>query len=218
MPRLMLVVAERPSREPKADIIRLLLYTGCRRSEIQNLRWKEVGDGLLDLSDSKTGPRHVFLNRAARTIIDRQPRSGSPYVFPSPSDPARPRPSILAFWHLVRGRSAIDEGGGVVQDWESIGNQLGIIRDQIRAQTSPTSGNSRIQMDDCNYMSNRKYKVQVCTPKRNPGGMRFVRFRKTYEPGGREFESLRARQISDNSSLATCGSKLSGRVETSSIE
>ena len=102
-------VAERPSREPKADIIRLLPYAGCRRSEIQNPRWKEVGDGLLDLTDSKTGPRRVFLNRAARTLIDRQPRSGSPHVFPSPSDPARPRPSILAFWHLVRRRSAIDD-------------------------------------------------------------------------------------------------------------
>ena len=47
------------SRE-QADIIRLLLLTGCRRSEIVRLRWSEVDRDKLVLADSKTGPRTVI--------------------------------------------------------------------------------------------------------------------------------------------------------------
>ena len=39
----------------QADIIRLLLLTGCRRGEIVRLRWSEVGHDALVLGDSKTG-------------------------------------------------------------------------------------------------------------------------------------------------------------------
>ena len=69
-------VAERPSHAAQADIIRLLFYTGCRSGEIRNLKWDEVGDNTLDLADSKTGPRRVYLNSEARAIIKRQPRTG----------------------------------------------------------------------------------------------------------------------------------------------
>lgn len=37
------------------DIVRLLLLTGCRRSEIVRLRWSEVRDDTLVLADRKTG-------------------------------------------------------------------------------------------------------------------------------------------------------------------
>ena len=40
-------VAERPSRQPAADVIRLLLLTGCRRAEITDLKWQEVSDDSL---------------------------------------------------------------------------------------------------------------------------------------------------------------------------
>ena len=76
------LVAERPSRRPQADIIRLLLLTACRRSEIVGLRWSEVDGDTLRLADAKTGPRAVFLNPEARTIIDRQPRTGAPMSSP----------------------------------------------------------------------------------------------------------------------------------------
>ena len=42
-------VADRPSRRRQADIIRLLLLTGCRRSEIQSLQWHDVGIDSLEL-------------------------------------------------------------------------------------------------------------------------------------------------------------------------
>ncbi len=65
-------VAERPAYASAADIIRLLLLTGCRRSEIVNLQWHEVGEDILELMDSKTGPRTVFLSPKAKAVIERQ--------------------------------------------------------------------------------------------------------------------------------------------------
>ena len=99
----------RKDSRQQADIIRLLLLTGCRKGEITRLQWSEVRDGMLALADSKTGPRTVPLNRQARAVLDRQPRSGSPFVFPSPLDPARPRGSELGLWYRVRREAGIDD-------------------------------------------------------------------------------------------------------------
>ena len=93
----------------QADIVRLLLLTGCRRGEIVNLRWSEVRDGMLALADSKTGPRTVPLNTQARAILDRQPQGGSPFVFPSPLDPARPHCPDLRFWYRIRREAGIED-------------------------------------------------------------------------------------------------------------
>ena len=65
--------AKRPSSKAQADIIRLLLLTGCRKSEILNLRWREVGNDMLELEDSKTGPRHG----AAKSLMPAPLLSGS---------------------------------------------------------------------------------------------------------------------------------------------
>ena len=103
-------VAERPSRQANADIIRLLLLTGCRMNEVVRLQCREVKPDALELSDSKTGPRRVFLNAQARVILDRQRRVGSPYVFPSPLDSSRPRSGKnFPFWYLVRKRAGIED-------------------------------------------------------------------------------------------------------------
>ena len=93
----------------QADIVRLLLLTGCRKGEILKLRWSEVqADGIV-LADSKTGPRRVPLNSQARAILDRQLRSESPFVFPSPIDPSRPRSHELPLWYRVRREARIED-------------------------------------------------------------------------------------------------------------
>ena len=99
----------RDSRREQADIIRLLLLTGCRRSEILRLRWSEVDRDRLVLADSKTGPRIVPLNTPARRILERRPRGGSPFVFPSPRDPARPRSRNLPFWYRARREAGFED-------------------------------------------------------------------------------------------------------------
>ena len=59
------LVDQRPSRQQQADIIRLLLLTGCRRGEIVKLKWSEVDGDALRLTETKTGPRTVWLSGAA---------------------------------------------------------------------------------------------------------------------------------------------------------
>ncbi len=49
--------------------LRLLLLTGCRKSEILNLRWREVRGSRLLLDDSKTGARTVWLSVAAQRLL-----------------------------------------------------------------------------------------------------------------------------------------------------
>ena len=93
----------------QADIIRLLLLTGCRKNEVLALRWSEVHPDSLALADSKTGPRKVPLNARAQSLLAHQPRGTSPFVFPSPRDSARSRTSKLPLWHTVRREAGIED-------------------------------------------------------------------------------------------------------------
>ena len=93
----------------QADIIRLLLLTGCRRGEILALRWTEVDGDTLALEEAKTGPRKVYLSVPARRIIERQPRGESPFVFPSPRRPEHPHGPHLPLWDRVRREAAIED-------------------------------------------------------------------------------------------------------------
>ena len=93
----------------QADIVRLLLLTGCRRGEVVSLRWSEVRGDRLVLDDSKTGPRTVPLGSRARAILDRQPRGGSAFLFPSLLDPDRPRGPDLPLWYRVRREAGIED-------------------------------------------------------------------------------------------------------------
>ena len=100
---------DRASRARQADIIRLLLLTGCRKSEIRTLRWQDVDGDTLNLVDAKTGPRQVILSAPARAVLDRQPRSGSAFVFPSPSNSGRPLSRNLPLWLSVRKDAGIED-------------------------------------------------------------------------------------------------------------
>ncbi|MDE0626175.1 MAG: tyrosine-type recombinase/integrase [Bryobacterales bacterium] len=99
----------RGSGRQQADIIRLLLLTGCRRGELVNLRWAEVQGDVLRLRDAKSGPRTVFLNAPARALLGRQPRTESDYVFPSREDPARCRSTELSLWRKIRKQARLED-------------------------------------------------------------------------------------------------------------
>ena len=96
-------------QQAQADIVRLLLLTGCRKSEIVLLRWSEVHRDCLVLEDAKTGPRRVPLNSPARRILERQKRGASAFVFPSPRDPSRPRGRDLGLWYRIRKDAGIED-------------------------------------------------------------------------------------------------------------
>jgi integrase len=74
------VVADGTETEHVAGAFKLLLFTGCRLGEIQTLKWDYVRDNLY-LPDSKTGAKTVYLNDAARSVLDTLPRvEGNPFV------------------------------------------------------------------------------------------------------------------------------------------
>jgi len=98
-----------PTHKQGADIVRLLLLTGCRHREITYLRWDMVRGDTIKFPDTKTGPRDVHLSTEVKTIIKAQPRTKHPWVFPSKTDPARPRDSVQDFWAVVRKRAGIED-------------------------------------------------------------------------------------------------------------
>ena len=87
--------------------LRLLLLTGCRKSEIVTLEWRFYRDGHLYLADSKTGPRTVWLCSAAREVLDRLPRSQR-WVFPIGNRQA-PWSWLDAFWIELRAEAGLDD-------------------------------------------------------------------------------------------------------------
>ena len=95
--------------QQQAEIIRLLLLTGCRRGELVKLRWSEVDGDVLRLRDAKAGPRTVFLNARARAVLARQPRTGAEFVFPSRDDPSRHRSAELSLWRKIRKQARIED-------------------------------------------------------------------------------------------------------------
>ena len=98
------------SQAQQADIIRLLLLTGCRRGEIAGLRREEVKGDRLELQDSKTGPRTVLLSGPAREIVARRMAEGTgPWMFASARYPSRSRCPKLLLWYRVRREARIDD-------------------------------------------------------------------------------------------------------------
>ena len=89
-------------------VIHLLMLTGCRKSEITGLAWSEVKGRRLLLTDSKTGPRTVWLGDAAWTILQCLPRSRAhPEVFWNPK--TRRPIDIDFFWREIREEAQLRE-------------------------------------------------------------------------------------------------------------
>ncbi len=93
----------REARWPEAvAAVRLLALTGCRRSEVLNLRWRDIGTDALNLEDSKTGPRAVPLGEAARELIAGLPGARQPDAFLFPRHAEGRGVGILAkCWRTV---------------------------------------------------------------------------------------------------------------------
>ena len=109
--RFLAVLDALPERHRvKAMVLKMLLLTGCRCGEILTLRWNEVREGALTLSDSKTGARRVWLGVEAQAILDeaRILANGverqSDFVFPNHGSTGNhlAMRSLDCFWRKLR--------------------------------------------------------------------------------------------------------------------
>jgi integrase len=97
-----------------AAAIRLLLLSGCRKSEILSLRWEwvDIERGVLRLPDSKTGAKVVPLAAAAVKVLAELPRRDN-YVLPGATGTGH-YIGLQKDWERVRARAGL--GGVRVHD------------------------------------------------------------------------------------------------------
>ncbi len=91
--------------------VRLLIFTGCRMSEIVTLRWDYVDMelGALRLPDSKTGAKVIVLNAPARAVLAGLPRlGGNEYAILGIKSGA-PLSDLEHPWRRIRVRAGIPD-------------------------------------------------------------------------------------------------------------
>lgn len=87
----------------------LLIFTGCRLSEIQTLKWEYIRGNAIMLPDSKTGAKKVYLGQAALDVLaEIEPKDDNPYVICGKLDGAY----ITDFqkpWRRIRARADLED-------------------------------------------------------------------------------------------------------------
>ena len=108
--RLGEVLARYEASHPQAvAIVRLLLLTGCRRSEVVTLKWRYYREGKLFLPDGKSGPRTIWLSSAARAVLDGLPRKAV-WIFPSPhTNSCLSGVTVTRVWHSMRAEADLHD-------------------------------------------------------------------------------------------------------------
>jgi integrase len=95
--------------------IELLLFTGCRLSELLTLRWAQVDvvGGTITLAETKSGrPQVIVINAPARQVLVQLQRAkSSDWVLPSTSDAKRPlsKAAIEAAWQRIRSAAKLED-------------------------------------------------------------------------------------------------------------
>jgi integrase len=91
--------------------IKLLMFTGCRRSEVLGLRWRDVDfeRRCLRLPDSKTGAKTVYLNAPAVALLEQLPEiEGNAHVIVG-NRPGSPLIGIDKLWFRTRKRAGLSD-------------------------------------------------------------------------------------------------------------
>jgi integrase len=95
---------------PAVAAIRLLMLTGCRKSEILTLRWDDVDRtaGEFRLRDGKRGPRMVPLTTPALKVLDGIERvEGNPWVIRS-RKPGIHLPDLTYYWNRIQAHAGLE--------------------------------------------------------------------------------------------------------------
>ena len=88
---------------------RLLLLTGCRMSEIRDLRWEYVKNDCIELPDAKTGGRVVPLGPEARAVLSALPRQDdNPWVIGGKL-PGSHLTDLQRPWRRIRERAGLED-------------------------------------------------------------------------------------------------------------
>ena len=120
--------------------LRLLIFTGCRRQEILELKWEYVDFNRESIffPDSKSGYKAVPLGDAALDVLANTPRiAGNPYVCAGVK-PMRPLVGLQRVWQRIRAKAGLGDvhihdlrhtfgatGAGAGQSLHIIGSLLG---------------------------------------------------------------------------------------------
>jgi integrase len=95
--------------------IELLLFTGCRLSEVLNLRWDQINfeSGVITLPETKAGaPQTVVMNAPAQQVLRELHGSRqSEWVLPSPFRPKQrlSKAGLEAPWHKIKTAAGLDD-------------------------------------------------------------------------------------------------------------
>ena len=107
--RLGMALDRHEARQPfRVAALRLLLLTGCRKSEIVTLEWRFYRDGRLYLADSKTGPRTVWLCERGAGSSRRVAAVLGILCFPMRGH-RYPWSWLDAFWVQLRAEAGLDD-------------------------------------------------------------------------------------------------------------
>ena len=88
---------------------RLLLLTGCRMSEIRDVRWEYVKDDCIELPDAKTGGRVVPLGPEARAVLAALPHDpDNPWVIAGRL-PGSHLTDLQRPWRRIRARAGLED-------------------------------------------------------------------------------------------------------------
>ena len=82
----LLEAIEKAEDQQAANIMKMALYTGMRRSELFRLKWTDIDyeRGFIHIRDSKGGPdQKIPLNDASRALLQANPKTECEFVFPN---------------------------------------------------------------------------------------------------------------------------------------
>lgn len=87
---------------------RLLIFTGCRVSEIQTLKWEYIKGSYFFLPDTKTGARKIPISPGVQSVLDRIERiPGNPYLITG-EKPGKYFHDLRHPWRRIRARAGLD--------------------------------------------------------------------------------------------------------------
>jgi len=98
-----------------ANLMKIALFTGMRRGELFNLKWKDIdfNQGFILIRKPKGGiGQRIPLNADTRSVLESHPRTGSAYVFPG--EDGGPRKEVR------RAANKIKETAGLPESFRAI--------------------------------------------------------------------------------------------------